>query len=93
MKITKLELTSQPSTSPKVRKQREAIVKDGVATMDAMIGDCTMLFEQAMELVMNLQEDPNPQRLNTEVRELQHQYNEVRVTTHTVSMAQLLSKL
>jgi len=59
LKIIELELKSSPSTSPEVREQREATVKDGVATMDAAVVDCTALFEQSMEVVMTLQEDPN----------------------------------
>lgn len=66
MKVTELELKSQPSTPPEVREQREAAVKDGVAMVDVVVGDCTVLFEQTMEVVMTLQEDPNLQRLNTE---------------------------
>lgn len=71
MKITKLELKSQPSTPPEVREQREAAVKDSISTVDAAVVHCTTLFEQGMEVVTTLQEDPNLQRLNTETRELQ----------------------
>lgn len=41
-----------------------------MTTLDATVADFTKLFEQAMELVTNLQEDPNLQMLNTKVREL-----------------------
>lgn len=78
MKITELELKSQPSTPLEVREQREVVVKDAIANIDAAVVDCTMLFEQAMEIVTTLQEDPNLQRLNTKTGELQQQYDEVR---------------
>jgi len=46
-----------------------------------------------MELVTNLQEDPNLQTLNTEVRELQRQYDEVRATARTLTPSKCLAKL
>jgi len=46
-----------------------------------------------MELVINLQEDPNLQRLKTNIHELQQQYNEVQATAHSVAIAQNLPKL
>lgn len=39
LKITKLELKSQPLTPPEVREQHEAAIKDAVATVDAMVVD------------------------------------------------------
>jgi len=51
-----------------------------MATLDATFTDCATLFKKAMELVTNLQEDTNLQTLNTKIRELQHQYDEVRET-------------
>lgn len=54
LKITELELKSYPSTPPYVREQREAIVKDGVAAVDATVVDCTVLFEQYMEIITTL---------------------------------------
>lgn len=93
LKIIELELKSQPSTLLEVREQREAAIKDGVATVDTAMVDFTVLFEQAMEVVMTLQEDPTLQVLNTEVIELQQQYDEVRETTRTVAIAQCFAKL
>lgn len=61
--------------------------------VDAMVVDCTVLFEQAIEVVTALQEDPTLEVLNTEVCELQQQSNEVRETTRTVATPQLISKL
>lgn len=51
MKITELELKSQPSTPLEVREQCEDDVKDGITTVDVVVVDCTTLFEQAMEVV------------------------------------------
>jgi len=53
--------------------------------LDSTITDCTTLFKQAMEIVTNLQEDLNLKTLNTEVRELQWQYDEVRATEHSIA--------
>jgi len=46
-----------------------------------------------MELVTTLQEDPNLQTLNTEVRELHKQYDEVRTMTRSIAVAWNLDKL
>lgn len=40
LKIIELELKSQPSTPWEVKEQREATMKDGVVTVDAMVVDC-----------------------------------------------------
>lgn len=93
LKFIELELKSQPLTLPKVREQCEAAVKDGVPIVDAMVMDCTTLFEQAMEEVTTLQEDLKLQRLKTETHELQNQYDEVQMMTHTMSTMQCLAKV
>jgi len=54
LKIIELEFKSHPMTPLEVREHREAIVKDGLATVDAAVVDYTTLFEQAMEVVMTL---------------------------------------
>lgn len=59
IKIKEVELKSQLSTPPEIRAHRKAAIKDGVSTVDATVVDCTKLFEQAMEVVTTLQEDPN----------------------------------
>ena len=64
-----------------------------MATLDATFTDCATLFKKAMELVTNLQEDTNLQTLNTKIRELQHQYDEVRETAWNLASAQRLAKL
>ena len=40
-----------------------------------------------------MQEDPNIQRLEIELRELQKHYDEVKGTTRTVALTQRLAKL
>lgn len=54
LKITEFELKSQPSTPPEVREQHKAAVKDGVTAVDAVVVDCTVLFEQSMEVVTEM---------------------------------------
>jgi len=46
-------------------------MKDVMAVVDKLVKDCTKLFEQLLEVVTSLQEDPNVQRLEMEARELQ----------------------
>lgn len=54
---------------------------------------CTILFEQSFKVLINLQDDPTMERLETEVRELEQCYDEVKGTTHTVSLTQRLTRL
>lgn len=58
-------------TLPEVREKHRVTIKEGMATLDATVIDFTTLFEQAMELVTTLQEDPNLKILKTEFHELQ----------------------
>lgn len=59
LKITELELKSQPLTTPKVREQHEVVVIDGVIVVDVTVANCTVLFEKSMEVVTAVQEDTN----------------------------------
>lgn len=59
MKITELQLKLQSTNPSVVREQCKAAINEGMATLDATVANFTTLFEQAMELVTNLQEDPN----------------------------------
>lgn len=93
LKIAKLQLKLQPTTPLEVQEQHRVEIKEGMATLDATVTDCVALFEQSMELVTNLQEDLNLQTLSTEIRELQCQYDEVRVTAHSLAEAQFLAML
>ena len=44
----------QPSIPLEVWEQRGAAIKEGLATLDTIVVDCTVVFEQAMVLVTNL---------------------------------------
>ena len=49
-----LQLKSQPSTLPEVREQHGATIKEGMDIVDAIVVDCTTLFELVMEFVTTL---------------------------------------
>jgi len=70
-----------------VREQCEASIKDGVTIVDVAVADFTALFEQSIEAVTLLQEDPNLQSLNMEARELQQLYDEARATMCIVTIS------
>jgi len=57
-----------------------------VAAVESVVKDCTMLFEQLLEVVTCLQENPTAQWLETEARELQQHYDEVKVTMRTFAI-------
>ena len=44
------------------------------------IRDCTKMLEESFKVLTNLQDDPNIQHLEIEVRELQQQYDNVKGT-------------
>jgi len=54
MKSMELQLKSQPSTLPEVREQHGATIKEGMDIVDAIVVDCTTLFELVMEFVTTL---------------------------------------
>lgn len=54
LKISELQLKAHPSTPLEVIDQRETTVKDVVAVVNNVITECTVLFEQALEVVTNL---------------------------------------
>ena len=68
-------------------------MKEIVAAVDSVVNDCTALFEQLLKVVTSLQEDPNVQRLEMEVRELQQLYDKFKVMTRTISITQRLAQL
>lgn len=51
------------------------------------------MFEESFEVLTTLQEDPNIQRLETEVHELQQQYDDIKGTTQTVALTQRLARI
>ena len=90
--IIELQLRAQASTPPEVKEQRVAAVIEAVTEVESAVPDCTHLFEQSFEVLIGLQEDPNIQRLETEARELQQHYDEVKGTMRTVVLTQRLAK-
>ena len=58
LKIVELQLKPQPSTLPEIEEQHETAVKYMLATVESALKDYTTLFEQSLEVVTYLQEDP-----------------------------------
>ena len=54
MKIIELQLKLQHTTLPEVKEQHGATIKEGMATLDAIVTICAMMFKQTMEIVTNL---------------------------------------
>ena len=48
--------------------------------------DYTKMLEESFKVLTNLQEDPNIQRLETDVCELQQQYDSIKGTTQMVAL-------
>ena len=61
--------------------------------VDSALADCMHLFEQSFEVLTTLQKDLNVEHLETEARELQKKYDEVKGTAQTVSLTQRLSRM
>lgn len=49
--------------------------------VDSAVANCTQLFEQSLEVLTSLQEDPNLQQLELKSCDLQQRYDEVKGTT------------
>jgi len=58
LKIIELQLKAQPSTPPEIKEQHESTVRYTITAVDSTIKDCTIVFEQSLEVVTSLQEDP-----------------------------------
>lgn len=48
-----------------------------MTTLDAKVIECAMMFDATMEIWKNLQEDPNLQKMHTNVRETQNKCEEI----------------
>jgi len=68
MKISDLKFKLKPTTMQEVREQRGANIRESMTNLDAIVIGYTLIFEQVMELWTNLQEDPNLQKLSTNIR-------------------------
>ena len=71
LQIVELRLKVQPSTTPEVREQRANTITSGMKEISGAVKDCTKMLEESFKALTTLQEDPNIQCLETEVRELQ----------------------
>ena len=57
----------------------------GVDEIGSAVQDCTNMLEESFEALTNLQEEPNIERLEIEVREIQKQYDSIKGTAQTVA--------
>jgi len=64
--ITDLQLKAQPSNPPKVREQHSRTITTGLEEIEGVVLDCTSMLEESLEVLPNLQEDPNIQHLQIE---------------------------
>lgn len=76
-----------------VREKRAIAMTDAIAVVASTETDYTTLFEESLELLTSLQEDPNVQTLETKAWELQQYYDKVKVTVRTITITRRLAKL
>ena len=93
LQIVDLWLKAQPSTPPEVREQCTNTIVAWMEEIGGAAHDCTNMLEQALEVLTTLQEDPNIQQLETEARELQQQYDNIRGTAKIVVLTQWLARM
>lgn len=84
LQIAELWLKAQPSTPLEVREQRASSITSGMEEISIVVKDCTKMLEESFEVLTTLQEDPNIQCLETEARELQQQYDDIKGIAQTV---------
>jgi hypothetical protein len=93
LQIVKLRLKARSSTPPEVREQRVSAITAGLDKIDSVVQYYTNMLEESLEVFISLQEDPNIQRLETEARELQQQYDTVKGTAQAVALTQRLVRM
>jgi len=86
LQIAELQLKAQPSTPSEVKEQRASAITKGIAEINNAVKDYTWLFEGSFEVLTTLQEDPNIQRLETEVRTMQQKYEKFKGNVQTVAL-------
>jgi len=91
--IEKFQLKAQPSTLPEVKEQRTTASTTTMVAVDSAGIDYMKLFEQSLEVLTTLQEDPNIECLEIEACELQQRYNKVKGTKKMVSLTQRLARI
>lgn len=65
----------------------------GRAMLTRSMAECTELLSQSIVTLTGLQEDPTLRRLETEARELQQAYDQLRGTAQTIAITQRLAKI
>ena len=93
LQIAKLQLKVQPSTPPEIREQHTSAIAAGMEDIGGAVHECMNMLEQALEVLMTLQEDPNIQWLEIEACKLQQQYDNIRGTTQIVVLTQQLTRM
>lgn len=64
-----------------------------IEEINSAIRDYTRMLEESFEVLTNIQEDPNIQCLEIEVRELQQHYDNVKGTAQTVALTERLAQM
>ena len=93
LQIAEMQLKAQPSTPLEIIEQRASTIAAGLEEIGGEVRDYTGMFKQALEVLTNLQEDPNIQCLEIEVHEYQQQYDSVKGTAQTVVLTQWLVRM
>ncbi len=91
LQVVELQLKAQPSTLPDIREHRTTIVITTMVVVESAVTNCMKLFEQSFKVLNTLWEDPNVERLETKVHELQQKYDEVKGIAQTVALTQRLA--
>lgn len=93
LQIAELQLKAQSSTPPEVREQCAISVTLGMEEISNVVRDCTRILEGLFEVLTDLQEETNIERLETEAHELQQHYDSVKGTTQMVALTQRLAQM
>jgi len=88
LQIAKLQLKAQPSPLSEVWKEHTTTITTTIVAVASVVADCMELLEQSFEVLTTLQEDPNGERLETYMCELQKRYDKVKGTVKTVALKQ-----
>jgi len=78
---------------PEVRDQCAGDIQKGLKEFEQAMQNCTTLLEESFGVLTTLQEYPTIQWLETEVRELQMQYDSMHGTMHIVVLTQRFARL
>lgn len=88
LQIIELRLKVQPSTPLEVREQWNHSIQVGLATIARTIQEFTGFLNQSLATLSSLHEHPMHQQIETEVRELQQDYDNIKGTTQMVTLTQ-----